>query len=139
MHHSSDTRRFARFAHLGCLLILLAGGCSKEDRGTVPVSGKVTYQGQPIEGAVVTFASTGTGTPGAGLTTADGTYKLDVKPGSYAAIVTKFEVPTATQEPVGDVPPKQLLPAKYGNPTESPLRFDVKKGDANTFDLLLAD
>lgn len=74
------------------------------------------------------------------MTAADGNYKLRVKPGSYAAMVVKFEVPVISQEPLAaEVEPKQLLPAKYGNPINSPLQFEVKKGDVNVFDLPLTD
>ncbi|HVX11567.1 MAG TPA: carboxypeptidase-like regulatory domain-containing protein [Pirellulales bacterium] len=123
------------------LLAVLAVGCSKGgDPNTVPVSGKVTYQGQSVEGAAVTFASTGAGRPVAALTTADGTYTLQVQPGSYVALVTKFEVAVINPEqPATDLPPKQLLPIRYGNPTDSPLKFEVGKGQPNAFDLTLTD
>jgi len=35
--------------------------------------------------------------------------------------------------------PKQLLPAKYGDAARSPLKFEVKAGQKNHFDLQLAD
>ncbi len=34
--------------------------------------------------------------------------------------------------------PKELLPARYGDPLQSPLKFEVKSG-SNTIDLLLTD
>jgi hypothetical protein len=36
-------------------------------------------------------------------------------------------------------PPKELLPAKYADAAKSPLKFEVKTGQTNTFDLPLAD
>jgi hypothetical protein len=35
--------------------------------------------------------------------------------------------------------PKQLLPAKYGDAARSPLKFEVKAGQKNHFELQLAD
>lgn len=139
--YASYARRWAAGMYLHCLLAILAIGCAKgapTDR--VSVSGKVTLNGQPVDGAIVTFASTDSGTPGAGMTAADGTYKLSVKPGSYAAMVTKFEVPVGSpDQPADEIPPKQLLPAKYGSPMQSPLKFEVEKGSPNVFDLPLTD
>ncbi|MGH7139971.1 MAG: carboxypeptidase-like regulatory domain-containing protein [Pirellulales bacterium] len=141
MCRSYGARRLVGGVRLCSLLAMLMIGCAKGgNTDTVAVSGKVTYNGQPVEGATVTFASTDSGTPGAGMTAADGSYKLTVKPGSYAAMVSKFEVPVISPEqPSAEVEPKQLLPAKYRSPTESPLKFEVKKGDANVFDLPLTD
>ena len=34
---------------------------------------------------------------------------------------------------------KKLLPAKYADGTKTPLKFEVKTGQSNTFDLPLAD
>jgi hypothetical protein len=141
MHRACGTRRIVGRLRVCCLLAVFAVGCSKGSQtDTVPVTGKVTYNGQPVEGATVTFASTESNTPGAGMTAADGSYKLSVKPGNYAAMVVKFEAPVVSQEqPDGEVETKQLLPAKYGDHMQSPLKFEVKKGDANVFDLPLTD
>ncbi|OYV93216.1 MAG: hypothetical protein B7Z73_03725, partial [Planctomycetia bacterium 21-64-5] len=71
----------ATIVRLGSLLAVLAVGCSKRgDSDLVRVSGKVTYNAQPVEGAAVTFASMAAGTPAAGMTAPDGTYTLAVKP-----------------------------------------------------------
>lgn len=141
MYDSCGARHLAFRAYLCSLLAVFAVGCAKSgDTDTIPVSGKVTYHGQPVDGATVTFASTGSGTPGAGKTSADGSYKLRVKPGSYAAMVVKFEVPVVSQEQLAaEVQSKQLLPTKYGDATNSPLKFEVKQGDTNVFDLALTD
>lgn len=141
MYRSWGAQFLVSSFRLCSLLAVLAFGCAKGgDTDTLLVSGKVTYNGQPVEGATVTFASTESGTPGAGMTAADGGYKLRVKPGSYAAMVTKFEVPViSAEQPGAEVEPKQLLPAKYRSNMESPLKFEVKKGDANVYDLPLTD
>lgn len=98
----------ALFRCLSLLLVLPAlGGCSKgASIKTVPVTGKVTLNGQPLSGATVTFLSSATGpdgsaaAPSSGVTGADGAYKLitmasgrdvadGIPPGDYKVIVTK--------------------------------------------------
>jgi uncharacterized membrane protein len=135
-----------------CLLTaVLSIGCSKagRDKGTVPVSGKVTYNGQLVEGATVTFVSDQPVAPGAGMTATDGTYSLRVKPGNYTVTVFKLSVPVDTCElsmeeamANADKPqaePKELLPAKYKSAAESPLKFEVKPSGTIAFDLSLSD
>lgn len=143
-----------RGLRLFALFAIVVVGCSKEsDRnaGTVPVSGKVTYNGQPLEGATVTFISDTGLTPGAGMSGADGAYSLRLKPGSYTATVSKLTGTVAdtgnitmeeamaanTGKPPDD--PKETLPAKYQSPTDSPLKFDVKQSGENKFDVPLTD
>jgi hypothetical protein len=60
------------------ILVLAATGCTKTPQiTTVPVSGRVTYKGQPVVGALVTFDAEGsTGKPANGRTDGDGKYKL---------------------------------------------------------------
>jgi len=65
-------------------------------------------------------------------------------------VVTKTEAPAAAGEPPSmeeaakqagkpPPPPKRLLPAKYGDAQTTPLRFEVKAGQTNRFDLELQD
>ena len=136
------------------LLAGWSGGASIS--GTIPVSGKVTYKDQPVAGATVTFIGQGEGRSATAITAADGTYKLQTLdaagalPGSYTVVVDKTEMPpelTKSQSmeeaaAQGNKPlpqPKKLLPAKYGDPAKTPLKFEVKAGQANTFDLALTD
>lgn len=97
------------------LLLAVAGGCSKGvSLKTVPVSGKVTLDGQPVSGATVTFlpevpAAGAALAPSSGLTGADGSYKLitmgsgreafdGIPPGNYKIIVTKQSSAAATPD-----------------------------------------
>ena len=143
-----------------CHILALAtfSGCS--NRGdlppTVPVSGKVTYKNQPVAGATVTFIGEGDLRPAVAITESDGNYSLKTldadgaMPGKYVVLVEKNEVPPELTKEVsmedaakmaGRPPPaiKKLLPAKYGDATRTPLKFEVKDGDANTIDLPLTD
>lgn len=138
---------------LFALAAIVVVGCSKEgDRyaGTVPVSGKVSYNGQPLEGATVTFISDTGSTPGAGMSGAGGAYTLRVKPGSYTITVSKLNVAADTKEMTMEEAmavnankppdePKETLPAKYQSPTDSPLKFEVKQAGESKFDVTLTD
>jgi hypothetical protein len=143
--------------HLVLALYLLASGCAPSNPlGAVPVTGKVTYKGQPVEGATVSFIPEGDARPATAITAAGGVYRLmtldtpGAMPGPYTVVVRKTEIPPDTAQGVSmedavklnNRPPpplKELLPAKYGDATKSPLKFEVKKGLANTLDLPLAE
>jgi hypothetical protein len=134
----------------------IAAGCNQGSlSGTAPVRGKVTYNGQPVAGATVSFIGEGAARPAVAVTDASGGYQLmtlDTKgamPGKYTALVTKAENAASAEAPVSmdDAArnlgkasvPKALLPAKYGDASKSPFKFEVKAGQSNAFDLPLAD
>jgi hypothetical protein len=137
-------------------LSLLAGCGGGSVSGTVPVTGKVTYKGQPVEGATVAFHSNSAdGRVAVATTGAGGVYELitlDSKgalPGNYSVTVKKTELPPELTRDVSmeeaaakanePLPmPKELLPAKYAAPGTTPLEFEVKSG-SNTIDLTLED
>ncbi len=118
---------------------------------TVAVSGTVTYNGQPVDGATVTFLpQKPDGTGASGLTDAAGKFTLTAfapgdgaVPGSYLVTVIKTEVAGggAVQEDSEATPAahKSLLPEKYGNPQGSGFTADVKEGDKNEFTFELKD
>ena len=159
--HAKAQRRRRTGAHQFSValiaLALLNAGCSSDNAlGTVPVGGKVTYKSQPVSGATITFLGEGDARTATAITAADGTYHLTTldspgaMPGSYAVLVEKIETPAelnrlvsmeeAAKNAAKPLPqPKKLLPAKYADATKTPLKFEVKKGRSNTFDLPLAD
>ena len=122
------------------------------------VTGKITVDGEPMEGITVTFAPSGSNEMGAyGMTDATGSYKLTTGgapfgtgaiPGPYIVTFSKvtsrpgmslaeFEAGVSRQ-PAG--PPKviHLIPEKFSNPNT--VGFDpveVKKGGKNNFDFNL--
>jgi hypothetical protein len=141
-----------------CLVaVLLCLGCGQSNPlGTVPVGGKVTYNGQAVDAATVSFIPDGDGRPATAKTGSDGTYNLNTLdwpgavPGPYTVVVRKSDVALASTQPVTmeealklnnrpPPPPKELLPAKYSDATKSPLKVEVKKGPKNAIDLPLAD
>lgn len=80
-------------------------GCGG-DKKLYPVEGVVTLDGDPLEGATVTF--TREGATASGLTSASGKFKLltagqeGVPEGTYKVTVTKLAKATATIDPGSD-------------------------------------
>jgi len=149
------------FIH-GLLLASLTvwAGCGGEAGldGTTAVSGVVTYKGQPVEGANISFSPTGgTGRAASALTDAEGRFQLTTLkpgdgalPGSYQVAVSKTEVQNAmTPEEAQayfekhlktpEVKHKELLPAKYKHSNTSGLSAEVTEGGENNFTFDLND
>lgn len=139
---------------LVCLAMIVgcAGPAANPNRpATVQVSGTVTYEGQPVEGATVAFLPKTPSDPGAsGRTDASGKFTLTAfepgdgaVPGSYLVTVVKTEIEggDVVQEDSTVAPPtpKSLIPEKYNNPQGSGLTADVKEGEANEFTFELKD
>ena len=91
-------------------MILLAGfsagfsaGCGPSGPTLYPVSGSVTFNGQPAEGAVVVFqpAAGGSGLTPSGMVGADGTFTLSTHPHGAGA-------------PDGDYTVEQTIDIEYG-------------------------
>lgn len=151
--------RNTRFATIAALAALMAlAGCG-DSLNLVPVSGTVTYNGKPVEGANVTFMPE-TGPIGTGTTDASGKYTLTTegKPGAvvgkHGVMINKSSaVAGASSAPSPDDMMKMAskmgkgaasmskpeLPVKYSTTQGSGLSADVKADGANTFDFPLAD
>ena len=113
-------------------------GCTQSD--IVPVTGVVTFNGQPADQAEVMF-NPKTGRLATGVTDASGRFTLSTAapndgalPGEY--IVTLGEYYPADKPPKMP-PPGQGLPSRfppnYGDPAKSPLTATVERGKKNDF------
>ena len=91
--------RFAVITMVGLMVSMLAGCSKTSNLDTIPVTGLVTLDGQPVPGAKVVFApSGGTGQAASGVTGSDGRYKLTTQdpndgalPGKYMVMISKTE------------------------------------------------
>lgn len=129
-----------------CTAALGSLGCgssyeSAEVLSTVPVSGVLTYQGQPLESYRVTFYPEQGERASSGLTDAEGKFTLGTNregdgapPGRYKVVVS-FS-PPASEDTTLDLPiedpskmpkPKVKVPEKYSNPEQSGLIMEVPK------------
>ncbi|NLS92018.1 MAG: carboxypeptidase regulatory-like domain-containing protein [Planctomycetaceae bacterium] len=154
---------------LAVVATALACGCTPAgpDRpATFAVTGKVTLDGNPLEGATVGFVPSAGGTSAIGTTDASGTYQLSTfgsndgaVPGEYKVKVTKFKggsgevAPGAVSGPVDDggqapedyvegagetAPAENELPPNYADPTTSGFSATVtENAGQNVFDFEL--
>lgn len=100
-------------------------GCGSGGAGTSPVSGKVTYQGQPVTGGTLNFSPTAppgsaiAGRPASGKVQSDGSFVLMTNKPSDGAVVGKHRV--MYSPPVPEMPPpKELKPGESAVPTPTP-------------------
>lgn len=139
---------------VGVCLVLLVAGCAggSTKPATHAVKGTVTFDGKPLEGALVSFLPEGDHQPANGTTDASGVYTLTTftqgdgaMEGSYRVTVTKFPAAGGAGggegddyvPPSGDLPtPKNELPKQYANPAESGFTAAVKPG-GGAFDFSL--
>ncbi|QDV23188.1 carboxypeptidase-like regulatory domain-containing protein [Aureliella helgolandensis] len=151
-------------ASVGLLLIGFSSGCGGNALGTVEAGGQVTYKGEPLAGATVTFVPQAGQRAASGVSDASGRFHATTlaagdgaMPGRYKVTVTKTQestVPKTTAEMSADdmrkieremmnqAPPPgrepvNLLPAKYKSAETSPFNCDLPdsgKGDFK-FDL----
>lgn len=151
-----------------CLIAGCGGGAADRPK-TVPVSGTVVYNGQPLEGATVSFWCEGAPRAATGLTDKDGKFKLSMFafndgaiPGVNKITVSKAEasgqaagpspeemlrnpsaLAQASQQRMqdkGGAAAKPLVPAKYGSQTSTPLKETVNEnGSGNEFVIQLTD
>lgn len=127
------------------LLSVACLGCGGGGPVTHPVTGTVTYHGQPVVGAQVMFTSDA-GRAAEGTTDAEGKFTLTTfKPGDGAlagvhhVTVVKMEtIPSKDPNNPYGAGAKSVLPARYANPKESPLQETVGAAK-NEFNFVLTD
>ena len=131
----------------------LVGCNSASISGTVPVAGKVTYKGSPVEGAIITFIPEGDGRIATATTAVGGAYSLTTVdasgalPGKYKVTIEKVEfaaggsssMEAASTGNASEGKSKRLLPSKYAQATSTPLVMEVPSGGKKDLDFALAD
>lgn len=141
-------------------VVLAAAGCGKggqvDGRPTVvPVSGKVLRNGQPVDGARVTFFNPQANTTAYGTTGPDGVFTLSTfgdkdggAPGTNRVAVRKVEMISKAKEGFdygasSEVPPEPEerwhTPKRYGKADTSGLTADVTESGPNDFTFELKD
>lgn len=128
----SEARWFASLI----LLVVFSGCGGSSGPPTAPVSGKVTLDGAPLEGAIVNF-TTG-GFVGSGRTGADGSYSLvtGAAVGENKVWIENFEAPEGfSDDPEDGMDAGQLEAmnqslADSGATVEAPTRIPVEYSDS---------
>ena len=132
---------------LCCLFVGCRGGSSFPD--PVPVTGTITLNGAPLEGAIVSFFTEGVSRLAGGLTDAEGKYSVDAYPGNATVLVTKItgggeaaELEIDPENPEAGISNTETdvvaeatneVPAKYSNRENSPLKAEIKAEGTNDF------
>jgi hypothetical protein len=117
----------------GLLAVSVCIGCSGGAKPeTVPVKGKVTYQGSPVESGRITFQpkAGGESRPASGSIEPGGLYQLSsfetgdgAKPGDYTVVVDSFTGGPSPEEP--NAKTTWLVPEKYSKPNQSGLTANI--------------
>lgn len=148
--HDAPKRRAAIAVSMA--LGLLALGCGPSDGLTVyPVQGMVTFEGEPLEGAIVVFLPDESGRAASGRTLSDGSFQLATSgaqqsgamAGDYHVTIRKEVDVDANGNPIdygnGDAGPASkpqtrgktisVIPNRYGEVEKTDLTATVTKGN----------
>ncbi|QDU77957.1 hypothetical protein Pan97_50360 [Bremerella volcania] len=141
MHKRTSALMMSICLGLGTALL----GCS--GNGMLPVEGTVTLDGQPLDGAAISFVPAEGGRPSTGQTDDQGHFTLasytagdGVPPGEYKVTVVKLDTrrqaeaapveegTEADQQVMGNIEQavKFLTPMKYSSPATTDLKVEVK-------------
>ena len=145
-----------KYALIFCCIagyLFLATGCDDSNLPPLaPVTGRITYRGQPLPAATVTFNPGSDARAATALTDADGRYTLGTYSISDGAVHGKHRVTIVARGaerplkpgergsgiPGEMMPGEPVIPKKYFTPETSGLEFEVVRGK-NVCDLTLAD
>jgi hypothetical protein len=114
---------------------VLSAGCGTTD-GAVPVSGNVTFRGQPLSNASITFYPASGRPVSAAIT--EGEYGAQLQPSDYKVTVSLgVDLPPGWKE--GDpVPPRDIvLPERYSSMLHTQLSANVNEDQSEPIDFKL--
>ena len=142
---------FIRWPLSAALFAIVLSGCGGNDDEGVKVTGSVVKGSTAEEGVLVNFAPSdpAQGSAKAARTDASGKFEVRVKPGKYVVALTKMvdkkgNIPKESENPAEDLTQleasgylRNALPAKYADPTSSPLGVEIPSGgkDLPPFDV----
>jgi len=139
------------FSLVAMTCLLMGSGCSANTPHVVPVTGKVSYNGKPLNNGTIMLIPDGEGFGATGIIQPDGTFTLTsfkkgdgAAPGNYKVTVEVFPDEAETGVAVG-LPgaefgegQKPPVPVKYSSSATTPLRAIVNDGETE-LDLELTD
>lgn len=139
---------FAWFA-AAAVLASVTAGCRRSSLDTVPVSGTVTYRGEPVRAGTVVFHPVDAvgSRPARATIGTDGTFRAATLESAPGLMAGEYKLAVAAPAVgIADVSPAQAataarsnIPAKYGNPETSGLTVTMEAGKPVTLNLDLSD
>lgn len=126
-------RNRGRLAFLPLLAALVAVGCGETHDPTYPVTGKVTFNGEPLTTGTVTFTPE-TGPSATGEIRPDGTYSLITPPEREGALPGSYQVSISAVEVDAEGLATPLIPSKYSTGQTSGLTATVQADQENKAD-----
>jgi L-ascorbate metabolism protein UlaG (beta-lactamase superfamily) len=139
-------------AGLAAAALVSAGGCDSQP-AFGGVRGTVTYDGRPLPAGQVVFTNEAATFMGSAYLKGDGTYEARNVPAGAVLVAVKTDefrdqiddrtlralqkkgVPIVAPDPAVKGTKYIPIPARYGDPASSGLRFEVKKDDVTTIDI----
>lgn len=122
------------------LPLIGCGGASGDLPDTAPVTGTVTYNGEPVPNAQVMFYPDEGPKPAVGTADENGVYSLTTfEKGDGAIPGTHVVTVTAYDNSSEGVSMNSLVPEKYSTRTSSPLKVTVADQEKNEIPLELTD
>lgn len=131
----SFRREVHRLALLAVTLSMIGCGSGEDLPETAPVTGIVTFDGKPVEGATVMFfpKDAAASNPGAAYTDKEGKYSLTTFEKDDGALLGTHEITVQLFDAMGEV---KQVPGKYGDVKTSGLTATIKE-DENSVPLEL--
>jgi len=126
-----------RTALTAWLLVAAIAGCDSGGTELYPVSGTVTFDGQPLPDAEILFVpADGNANPSPGRVTG-GKYELKSPPGKMKVEIRATREYGEVDPAMGARPQKQYLPSRYNSASE--LTAEVKADGHNEFPFSLTE
>ncbi len=119
-----------------CSLFCLTGCSGSDGPETYTVSGKVTFQSQPVPVGSISFFDEATGASGQAALNEDGSYSVPLQAGSYQVAVTppfQTDVASVNTPREGEYLKVDNIPAKYRMEGTSGFQAEVSQ-TSTTFD-----
>jgi hypothetical protein len=131
------------------LVVALFAGCGQPTRELLhPVEGRITFDGQPLPRGAVTLHAMSTEMTWhqpTGMIEPAGRYvvytngRVGAPPGTYRVVVFASEATTSPDGVARPGLPKSLIPNRYNQPDQTPLRLEVvAQPVASSYDLELS-
>jgi hypothetical protein len=134
-HARRSKKSLARVRYaLPLLGLLVASGCAEQGEPLYPVSGEVTFEGEPLAEGTIAFVPIDGRSPHATPITA-GKYEVELPAGPQKVVIEASRFIGPEDKVMGLRPREQFVPDKYN--IESTLQVEVKSDQANEFNFPL--